>query len=193
MALRVGAENRTKVIIAVVLGVLALFLVGRAIFSTFGGSDSATAVAAPTAPVTGPASGGKAAQQLPSASQLDPTLHPEKMALAENTEYHGKGRNIFSKNSAPIVIPTAVAPVRTGPAVETGPPPPPPIDLRFYGFATKQGGKKRIFLLQGEEVYIASEGDVVARRYKVGQIGRNSVSIQDMPNNNTQIIPLSPE
>ena len=193
MALRVGAENRTKVIIAAVLGVLALFLVGRAIFSTFGNGDSASAVAAPTVPIAGSSSGAKAAQQLPSASQLDPTLHPEKMALAESTEYKGKGRNVFSKNSAPIVIPQPIAKVRPGPPIPTGPPPPPPIDLRFYGFATKQGGKERVFLLQGEEVYIASEGDVVARRYKVGQIGRNTVSIQDMPNNNTQIIPLSPE
>jgi hypothetical protein len=63
--------------------------------------------------------------------------------------------------------------------------------LRFYGFASKQGGKPRIFLLQGEEVYIASEGDVVARRYRVGQISPGAVMIQDMPNNNTQSIPLS--
>jgi hypothetical protein len=63
--------------------------------------------------------------------------------------------------------------------------------LRFYGFATKQGGKPRIFLLQGDEVYIASEGDVVARRYRVGQISPGAVMIQDMPNNNTQSIPLS--
>jgi len=192
MALRVGAENRTKVIIASVLGVLAIFLVGRAIYSTFGDSDSASAVAAPAVPVAA-SSTAKAAQQLPSASQLDPTLHPEKMALAESTEYRGKGRNIFSKYSAPIVIPEPIAKVRAGPPIPTGPPPPPPIDLRFYGFATKQGGKPRIFLLQGEEVYIASEGDVVARRYRVGQIRPNSVSISDMPNNNTQIIPLSPE
>jgi hypothetical protein len=189
MALRVGTENRTKVIIASVLGVLALILVGRAIFTTFGSSDAAPAPLAASAPV---GAGGRTAQQLPSASQLDPTLHPEKMELAENTQYHGNGRNIFSKNSAPVDIPKAIAPARTGPPPPPpGPPPPPPIDLRFYGFASKQGGKPRIFLLQGEEVYIASEGEVVARRYRVGQISANSVMIQDMPNNNTQSIPLS--
>ena len=190
MALRVGAENKTKVIIASVLGVLALILVGRAIFSTFGGSDSSPAPI--VASTTAPGSGAKAAQLLPSASQLDPTIHPEKMALAESTEYHGNGRNIFSKNSMPVDIPKPIAPARTGPPPPPpGPPPPPPIDLRFYGFASKQGGKPRIFLLQGDEVYIASEGDVVARRYRVGQISPGAVMIQDMPNNNTQTIPLS--
>jgi hypothetical protein len=190
MALRVGAENRTKVIIASVLGVIALFLVGRAIFSSFGDSDSSPAPL--VASTTAAGSTGKTAQQLPSASQLDPTIHPEKMALAESTEYHGNGRNIFSKNSMPVEIPKPIAPVRTGPPPPPpGPPPPPPIDLRFYGFASKQGGKPRIFLLQGEEVYIASEGDVVARRYRVGQISPGAVMIQDMPNNNTQSIPLS--
>jgi hypothetical protein len=192
MALRVGAENRTKVIIASVLGVLALILVGRAILSTFGSNDSEPASLVSSAPAAPVGSGGKTAQQLPSASQLDPTLHPEKMELAESTQYHGNGRNIFSKNSAPVDIPKPIAPARPGPPPPPpGPPPPPPIDLRFYGFASKQGGKPRIFLLQGEEVYIASEGEVVARRYRVGQISANSVMIQDMPNNNTQSIPLS--
>lgn len=185
MALRVGAENRTKVIIASVLGVIALFLVGRAIFSSGGDSSSSSAL------VSNVPSGGKIAEPLPSASQLDPTLHPEKMALAESTEYSGRERNIFSKTSIPVEIPKPIASVRTGPPTPIGPPPPPPIDLRFYGFAAKQGGKPRIFLLQGEEVYIASEGDVVARRYRVGQISAASVMIQDMPNNNTQSIPLS--
>lgn len=186
MALRVGAENRTKVIIASVLGLIALFLVGRAIFSTGGESGPSPAL------ISSVPTGAKTAQKLPSASQLDPTLHPEKMALAESTEYNGRGRNIFSKTSVPVDIPKPIAPVRTGPPPPPpGPPPPPPIDLRFYGFAAKQGGKPRIFLLQGEEVYIASEGDVVARRYRVVQISAASVMIQDMPNNNTQSIPLS--
>jgi hypothetical protein len=189
MALRVGAENRTKVIIASVLGVIALFLVGRAIFSSFEGSDSSPAPIVASTVAAG--STAKAAQQLPSASQLDPTIHPEKMALAESTEYHGNGRNIFSKNSMPVDIPKPIAPPRPVPLVPPGPPPPPPIDLRFYGFASKQGGKPRIFLLQGDEVYIASEGDVVARRYRVGQISPGAVMIQDMPNNNSQSIPLS--
>lgn len=191
MAIRVGAESKKKVIIASVLGVLAILLVVRAFYSTFADSDSTPA----PAPVirSGPvaASGGQA-RLLPGASLLDPTLHPEKMALAESTEYHGSGRNIFSKNSAPIDIPKPIATVRTTERVQpTGPPPPPPIDLRFYGFATKQGGKPRIFLLQGDEVYIASEGDVVARRYRVGNITPGAVVIQDMPNNNVQTIPLS--
>ena len=46
---------------------------------------------------------------MPALEKLDPTLHPEVMAGAESLEYSGKGRNIFSMTSAPVVIPKEVA------------------------------------------------------------------------------------
>ena len=48
-----------------------------------------------------------------------------------------------------------------------GPPPPPPIDLKFFGTATAADGRRRAFLLHGEDVFLASDGDIVQRRYKV--------------------------
>jgi len=71
------------------------------------------------------------------------------------------------------------------------PPPPPPIELKFYGFATPAGGTKRIFLAHNEDVFIAKEGDIVDRRYKVMKISANSVDILDVLSNNRQSIPLS--
>jgi hypothetical protein len=76
-------------------------------------------------------------------------------------------------------------------AVAPSPPPPPPINLKFFGFASKAGEAKRIFLSKGEDVFIAGEGDIVDRRYKVLQIGPTSVTIQDVLTNNTQQIPLT--
>ena len=68
----------------------------------------------------------------------------------------------------------------------------PPIDLKFYGFAiSKPGEAKRIFLSQGEDVFIAKEGDIVDRRYKVVHISPNAVEILDVLSNNRQSIPLT--
>jgi hypothetical protein len=78
-----------------------------------------------------------------------------------------------------------------GPPAPPPPPPPPPINLKFFGFANKPGEPKKVFLSQGEDVFIAVEGDIVDRRYKVVHIGPASVEIEDVLYNNKQNIPLT--
>ena len=51
-------------------------------------------------------------------------------------------------------------------------------------------GARRAFLLHGEDVFLASDGDIVQRRYKVISIGANSIVVEDMANNNRQTLPL---
>jgi hypothetical protein len=132
--------------------------------------------------------------QLPSSSALDPTLHPEVMAQAEDTTYTGNGRNIFSPNS---VAPTPVNIEKpknfrpSAPPEPQGPPPPPAIDLKFYGYSSAHGGTRQIFLLHGDDIFLAHEGDVVDRRYRVVSIRPFSVEIEDIPYHNTQSVPLS--
>ncbi len=71
-------------------------------------------------------------------------------------------------------------------------PPPPPIPLKFYGFASSPGERKKIFLKQGEDVFVAGEGEIVNRRYKVIRISPTSVEIQDLVNSGPpQNIPLT--
>lgn len=48
-----------------------------------------------------------------------------------------------------------------------------------------------MFLSQGEDVFIAGEGEIVNRRYRVLHIGQNSVEMEDVLNNNRQNIPLT--
>jgi len=175
--------------------------------------DSPTAVApvVVTAPVTRPSGAtagtviavppgnvvGSAAKSLGTTSaQLDPTLKMDAMLVTESLVYSGGGRNIFSANSAPVVIPTAIAPVRTkGPVAPvyvppSGPPPPPPIDLKFFGTATSGDGHRQAFLLKGEDVFLASDGDIVQRRYKVITVSANSIVVEDLAFNNRQTLPL---
>jgi hypothetical protein len=95
-----------------------------------------------------------------------------------------------------VVIPKAVAPARNvaqvavTPPVPQGPPPPPPIDLKFFGFETSADGKRQAFLLHNDDVYLASAGDVVMRRYRVVTIDAKTIQVEDMQNKNTQTLPL---
>jgi len=111
--------------------------------------------------------------------------------VSEDTKYAGTGRNIFKVfvEPPPKVIVSPILP-KPDPGPPP-PPPPPPIPLRFYGFATPAGGAKRIFLAQNEDVFIAKEGDIVNRRYKIARISPNGVEILDVLSNNRQIIPLT--
>jgi hypothetical protein len=140
---------------------------------------------------------GKAAKNVGTTSaQLDPTLRMDAMLVTESLVYSGNGRNIFSANSAPVEIPKPIAPVRKvavvapPPVVETGPPPPPPIDLKFFGVAMGANGKRMAFLLHNDDVFVATDGEIVQRRYKVISVGANSVVVEDLGYNNRQTLTM---
>jgi hypothetical protein len=206
MALKVGTEDKKKVYLASGLGVVMLIVLARFLWQNFGPSPApaapppAVVVTAPRPAVTSAGSeGGSAASpyartavKVSGLAALDPTLHPEIMRQAESLAYTGNGRNIFSQFSAPPSIPKPIAPIRNA-NLNTGPPPPPPpppITLGFYGYAAEKTGQKQVFLLHGDDIFIASEGDVVDRRYRVVKIGTASVQVEDIPYHNTQTLPL---
>jgi len=205
MALKVGTEDKKKVYLAGGLGLVMLILLGRFLWQNFGPSPAPAAppptiVSAPRTPVPSGSSEesstaspyARPAVKVSGLASLDPTLHPEIMRQAESLAYTGNGRNIFSQFSAPPVIPKPIADFRKA-SVNTGPPPPPPpppISLGFYGYAAEKTGQKQVFLLHGDDIFIASEGDVVDRRYRVVKIGTASVQVEDIPYHNTQTLPL---
>jgi hypothetical protein len=151
---------------------------------------------APVAKAAASPSGNVAKSLGTTSAQLDPTLRMEAMLVTESLVYSGSGRNIFSASSVPVDIPKPVAPVRTKPGPPPppppppGPPPPPPIDLKFFGTATGADGKRAAFLLHGDDVFLAADGDIVQRKYKVISISANSILVEDMANNNRQTLPL---
>lgn len=196
--MKMGTEDKKKLGILAVVGVLALgaafYMYSELSTPEVPAPAAATVV---TVPVRATAKGGEAKNVGTAATHLDPTLHMKAMLVTEALVYSGSGRNIFSANSAPaVVIPKAIASARPkGPLVPAftgpvGPPPPPPIDLKFFGTATSADGERRAFLLHGEDVFLASPGDVVQRRYKVGTISANSIVVEDMTDSNTQTLPL---
>lgn len=133
---------------------------------------------------------------------LDPTLRMQAMLVTEAVLYTGSGRNIFSTSAAlptsPLPpLPKVIAPIRPGGnppprpiSAPGGPPAQPPIDLKFFGLATSPGGRRQAFLLHGDDVFLAADGDIVLRKYRIVTIGPNSIQVEDLTNNNKQTLPL---
>jgi len=156
--------------------------------------DFGTSSAAPP-----PAPAATTAAQRKGPQVVDNTLYPrlrlDILAASQSKKYEA-GRNIFHMEELKQPEKTVTS-VREpeGPPMPPTPtptPPPPPINLKFYGFASKANEPKRIFLADEGEVFLAKQGDIVERKYKVAQINNSSVVIEDVLNNNRQTIPLTP-
>ena len=192
--MKLGTENRTQVIVLSVLGAVALILLGSQFWPSSPEAAPAVtpAVSAPPRPGGRRNASGKVVHMFE--PRLDPTLDLALLNQSEQIKYAGNGRNIFVAGSvAKIETPKhsgatdAEAGVRPLPAI----PPPPPITLKFFGFANRPGETKKVFLSQGEDIFIAAEGDIVDRRYRVLRISSNAVDVEDVINNNRQSLPLT--
>jgi len=67
----------------------------------------------------------------------------------------------------------------------------PPIPLKFYGYISRTNvPAKRAFFMDGEEIHVVSEGELVKKRYKIIRIGVNSVVVEDTQFGQEQTLPL---
>ena len=197
--MKLGLENKKKTTWAVALALVALLAVAYEFIPFFTDSPTPASSAQAAAPLASrtPARAAKKPVKKTRAENLDPTLRLDLLAMSEKTQYEGTGRNIFVSQSEAVVIPRPVTPGASdapqGSIYQTpSPPQAPPIPLKFYGFASRPGEPKRIFLKLGEDVFVAGEGEIVDRRYKVIRISPNSVEIQDVVNSGPpQTIPLT--
>jgi hypothetical protein len=63
--------------------------------------------------------------------------------------------------------------------------------LKFYGYISPSNQpNKRAFFMEGEDIHVVREGDVVKSRYKIVRIGVNSVVVEDMQFKSQQTLPL---
>jgi hypothetical protein len=201
-----GVQNKKKVIWAAGLGIVAVLALAYELMPSFT-STSASEPVSTLQPVVGttPArsasrrssTGGSSAKKARAPQSLDPTLKLDELAATEQVKYTGSGRNIFVSQAEPPLTPvtngTTDRAKSEEPQYRLPPAPQPtPIPLKFFGFASQPGEPKKIFLSQGEDVFIAGEGEIVNRRYKVVHISNASVEIQDMVSSGPpQSIPLT--
>jgi hypothetical protein len=205
--MKTGTEDKKKV--AVLAGLL--LIAGIAAFYEFWPSGTAPAprpaVPAPNAiaqPKNAPAAPANAqTKPAPDAQRLNEDsfnfkLHSDKLALSEDVEYEGTGRNIFSTESAPPAqIETELASARPNPGapdvttpVEQAKPQPPTIDLKYFGYQQARDKTMKAFLVHGDDIFMAKVGEIVDHRYKVGSISASGIQVTDLAYNNTQTLPL---
>jgi hypothetical protein len=183
----IGAQDKKKVITMAVLLAIAIPLLVHT-FNSFQSPSPATA----SEPQTTPASRASQQKGIPKLrdNSLDPTLHTDILAATQKIEYTGGKRNIFRMEEAPPPqIAAPVRPVYQTPIIE--PPPKPQIPLKFYGFTNRPGEPRRAFLQEGDNIFVAVEGDIIERRYKIVKITNTFVLVQDVLNNNEQTINLT--
>jgi hypothetical protein len=182
--MKTGAESKTKLRVAIVLGIVAIVSLAWVLIPE---SEPKPASAVATA-----ASQEKAKTAWGNES-LDPRLRLDLLANSEKVKYEGKGTNIF-RAVEQVDIPRVTVPPLSRQQKEAQqkaanlPPPPPPINLKYFGISNSKGERPQAFLSQGDDVWIAHEGDVVNRHYKIVHISPTAVEVEDLLNNNRQSI-----
>jgi hypothetical protein len=190
---KLGVENRKQVIALAVLGGIAVLLLA---YEYWPASSAPIAASAPTAAAKPGMRRTASGKLVPIVEpRLDPTLDLALLSQSEEIKYAGNGRNIFVAGSVAVIErpkkngtdEEAENGIRPVPAIA----PPPPITLKFFGFANRPGETKKVFLSQGEDIFIAAEGDIVDRRYRVLHISTTTVDVEDVLNSNRQSLPLT--
>lgn len=142
----------------------------------------------------------------PDPTTIDPSLRLEVLAKLQQVNVEGTHRSIFDFGQAPppeppkteiAKAPKAPNPLlpkpEATPAASAPPAAPqaPPVPLKFYGYVSASNQpNKRAFFVEGEDIHVVREGDMVKNRYKIVRIGVNSVVVEDTQFKSQQTLPL---
>ncbi len=146
----------------------------------------------------------------PDPMSIDPTLRLDLLAKVQAVELQGGQRNLFQFSTAPpppaataLKGPEPKVPVKNVAAIgkmeqknaaAPGKAPVAPINLKYYGYSTVHGeNAKKAFFLDGEDILVATEGEVLKKHYRVVRIGVSSVVMEDTLSKTQQTLPLQEE
>lgn len=118
----------------------------------------------------------------------DARLQVERLDQAPRVQARDVRRNVFEYGRQ---APPSSAQQTQSPPVAAPPPPPPRAPFRFYGVveSSRQGGRQ-VFLTDGEEIFVASEGAVVKKRYRLVRIQPQSIEVEELAGDRRWIVPL---
>lgn len=137
---------------------------------------------------------------------IDPTLRLDLLARLKNVKFSGAARSLFE--AGPAELPEQLAKkvtVMPGPQPQqaaagtaqgpVGPPQPPPITLKFYGFAAPatSTAPRKGFFLDGDDVVIANEGETVKGRYHIVSLQPKAAEVEDLTTKSKQSLPITSE
>ncbi len=143
----------------------------------------------------------------PTRGDIDPTLRLSLLQRVNGVEFHPGGRNLFDSGpetaeglpaalKGPKMIPRALP---TAPVIAAQPPVagPPQVNVpfKYYGFVkpASRGESNRGFFMEGDNVLIGVEGDVLHSRYLIVMLTPNLARIEDTELKQGQDLPVAPE
>ncbi len=110
-----------------------------------------------------------------------PALKSFLLQRIRETKYPAGRENIFIYRARRVADPSpgSQTPV-TLPPVDTGPPPLVP-PYRFFGYVMNlPSGNRRGFFQNGEDIFIAAEGETLQNRFRVLRISTNNVEMEEL-------------
>ena len=136
---------------------------------------------------------------------VDPTLRLDLLTRLQGEDEVPAGRSLFEIGPSPAQVAAAAAAIKgpmiapkplppSGPVVPAGPPPV-NIPLKFYGFVkpTDKREVSRGFFMDGDNVLVAAEGQVLKQRYRVMELTAKAARLQDIQLKQDETLPVVPE
>lgn len=122
----------------------------------------------------------------------DAELELEKLKPSTRVSAAEVNRNIFEYGRPERTAVAARPEPQPQQQAEAPPPPPPPKPpFRFYGFAENaRSGRQRVFLTNGEDIFVVAEGDTVENKYRVSRVGSDSVELVELSGGRRWVLPL---
>jgi hypothetical protein len=136
---------------------------------------------------------------------VDPTLRLDLLARLQSEDDVPAGRSLFEAGPTPAQIAAAAKPINApvivpkniGPPIPVAPQGPPPVNipLKFYGYVepTAKGEAKRGFFMDGDNVLVATEGQVLKQKYKVLELSAKSARLEDVQLRQDQTLAVVPQ
>lgn len=138
---------------------------------------------------------------------VDPTLRLDLLTRLQSEDEVPAGRSLFDAGQSPAQIAAAAA-VMKGPAIVPKPLPPPMpvavapagpaplnIPLKFYGYVKPTDAREgsRGFFMDGDNVLVATEGQVLKQKYRVMELTARSARLEDIQLRQDETLPVVPE
>jgi hypothetical protein len=133
------------------------------------------------------ADAGASSQDYPLIPVDNLSIHWDGVGKARKTEYKSGGRNIFSRE-----IPRPPEPPHHEPKpgdknyvppqpIRPDPPKVSPLPAKFFGYGTVPNGTIRLaFFVDGEDVYIVKEGELLMSRFRINKIGNTDLEYEEL-------------
>jgi hypothetical protein len=148
-------------------------------------------------------------REAPDPMTIDPSLRVDLLDKLARATVSGSQRSLFEFGAMPrpedaikkqpepkiVVKRRMIGPEPPPPPPPPPPPvvkpPPPPITLKFYGsMMPRRAGVKRVFCMDGDEIHVPAEGDVIRKRYRIVRINASTVVVEDIDHKNQQTLKI---